>query len=178
MKKVQILKIVVEVSIVGLILFAVLIFFKAVPWMGKFNQMADRIPTTEQFNGIRRMMVILPILGGLTGIIPIIIYLPILWTLRKILISILTDSIFSWQQVALIKRLAVFYLIFTGMIFTFNLIRSISLMFKGTSEKAILALSAGLGSSLSYLITSLIAYILAEIFIAGLKLKEDDELTV
>jgi len=178
MKKIKLLKVLVEISIIGLILFAVFFVVKLSPWMLKFNELSENMPQRADFAKLKVLMLFLPIIASLKIIVPIVFFLVVLIIIRKVLISILTESIFSLKQARLIKKVAVIYLIFTALIFLFNLMIVISVALKSKPELVLKYVSSTLGSSLGYVITSLIAYIIAEVFLVGAKLKQDAELTI
>jgi len=178
MKKIKFLKILVEISIIGLIVIGVFFIIKLSPWMLKFNEFSGNMPQRADFGKLRVLMMFLPILASLKVIIPLIFFTVILIVIRKVLISILSESIFSLKQVRLIKKVALIYLVFTGLIFFFNLIVVVSVALKNKPELALKYVSSTLGNSIGYVITSLIAYIIAEVFLVGTKLKQEAELTI
>lgn len=161
--------------IVGVILFLVI---KLNPWMVKFNDFAGNLPQSGKFDNIKLVIRFLPVLASLKLFIPVFFFISILMHLRKILISFVRDGAFSIIQVALIKRIAVIYLIITTMFFSFNLSIAISAVINGENEVVMKLVASTLIGSLSYLITSLIAYVISEIFLIGFKLRQEADLTV
>lgn len=178
MKKIKLLKVLVEISIIGIILFAIFFLVKLSPWVLKFNELSGNMPQRADFGKLRVLMMFLPILASLKVIIPLVFFTVVLIIIRKVLISILSESIFSLKQARLIKKVALIYLIFTALIFFFNLIVVISVVLKNRPELALKYVSSTLVNSIGYVITSLIAYIIAEVFLVGAKLKQEVELTI
>ncbi|WP_461790294.1 DUF2975 domain-containing protein [Pedobacter sp.] len=179
MKKLKLLKSLLEISIVGLVVFTIYFVFKLNPWFVKFNDFSERLPQQENFNHLRTMMKILPVLASFKMIIPTVFFLVVLITMRKVLIAIIEDGIFSLKQAKLVKKIAGIYLVLTGILFSFNVLVGIpALILKADNSAALKFLFTTLSSSLSYLLTSLIAYVIAEIFFVGMKLREENEYTI
>lgn len=179
MKKLKVLKLLIDISIIGLVIFTVFFVFKLNPWFAKYNNLSERMPQREDFNQLRMIMKIFPILASFKFIIPTAFFLAVLVIMRKVLTAIIKDGFFSLKQVKLVKRIAVIYLILTAILFSFNLLIGIpALLFRGDNASALKFLFTTLSSSLSYLITSLIAYVIAELFLVGMKLREENEFTV
>lgn len=178
MKKIRILKILVDVSILALVALSVFFVVRLSPWMTKFGGFSDNLPQQESFDKLRLTFKFLPILLSLRAVIPLIFFIVLLFFIRKVLVSILKESVFSLRQVKLIRTIATVYLVFSGVLFSFNLLTAISYISKNGSQAVFKAMISTLSSSVGYVITSLVVYIIAEIFLVGVKIREENDLTI
>ncbi|MFN0254097.1 DUF2975 domain-containing protein [Pedobacter ureilyticus] len=178
MKKIKILKVLVDISIVTLFMISVFFLAKLSPWMTKFDNFSDSLPQQESFDKLRLAFRFLPILLSLRAVIPLVFFIVLLFFIRKVLVSILKEAIFSLRQVKFIKTIATVYLVFSGILFLSNLLTAISYVSKNGSQVVFKAVLTTLSGSVGYLITSLVVYIIAEIFLVGAKLREENDLTI
>lgn len=108
-----------------------------------------------------------------------IIYGAILLFLRNMVKAILKEEIFQAYQADQIKKMAKYLLYFAGILIFFNLIFVLAVVNNGT-----ISTIKGVGAILkiaffeSYLFTALIAFGVTEVFISGMKLKQEQELTI
>jgi hypothetical protein len=171
------------VNFVNLAIVLVIIsmaYFLAIglPYVGKFSDMSARLPDTNQFDGIRRMM-------------HFIVYIPLLIMLvvhacigvfflavRRFLNSIISNGVFHVAHANTIRKVAIFFLCLAGVALFFNFIYMLAAFNKGNMvvfEKATLNF---ISIFENYALSALIAFCIAEVFIAGIKLKLENDLTV
>lgn len=168
----------IDLALVLIILSLIFSFAYSVHYANKFAQLSDRLPVNDKFDGIRNSMSTISYLTISKVIVYRIFLAFILFTIRKIVKSILNYGVFQEEHAEKIRKIAIYFMGFAGLLLFFNLIVMIAAFNKGNSS--ILAASALNLISIfeNYVLTSLIAFGIAEVFIAGMKLKQEQDLTI
>ena len=168
----------IDIALVLIVLSIIFSLAYSAHYASKFAQLSERLPSSEKFDGLRNSMSVISYITMSKVIVYRIFLAVILFTIRKIVKSILTYGVFQQENAEKIRKIAVYFLCFAGLLLFFNLIIMLAAFNKGNSR--ILASSALNLISIfeNYVLTSLIAFGIAEVFIAGMKLKQEQELTI
>ncbi|MEE1944714.1 DUF2975 domain-containing protein [Pedobacter sp. KR3-3] len=107
-----------------------------------------------------------------------IFYGIVLFQVRKIIQSILEDGVFQMNQVSMIKRISALYLILAGLALCFNLMLMVASM-QNDNQFMLKASTMNLVSIFErFVLTGLIIMGVAQVFLTGAKIKEEQRLTI
>jgi hypothetical protein len=106
----------------------------------------------------------------ITGIWALVLFIRFIYRINK------TSDIFSWDNVKLLKHLGIMLLIYSLISTTFNIID----VYQASLEVEIKGFSIDYSGSFEFMgiLLGLVALIISEIFSIGLKLREENELTI
>lgn len=150
----------------------------ATPWVHKFSTVVDRLPESEGFDSLKfavkwsAYLLLIPIL------ISRVIFGIVLYQIRKIVKSILVDGVFHASQAARIRRIAYYFLGFACLILCFKLFYTSIALLKGNMKVFTSSLIGLVSIFERYVLPGLIGLGIAEVFISGMKIKEDQDLTI
>jgi hypothetical protein len=111
-------------------------------------------------------------------IIPRILFGIVLFYIRKIVKSILEGDVFRPDQAAMIRKIAYYFLGFACVLLFFNVMITIAALEKGNIKIFQRSLLGLVGIFERYVLTGLIGLGIAEVFISGMKIKEEQDLTI
>ena len=175
------LSLVVKFLDVAIVLVAISLVYWIVynlPYVGKFSEFRERLPASNKFDDVRqRISFIVYFLIFIITVVHAIIAV-LLFAVRRFLKSLINNGIFRLTHANKIRKIAIFFLCLAGLALFFNFIYLLAAFNKGNMP----AFNAGVLSLMkifeNYVVTALIAFSIAEIFIAGIKLQEENDLTV
>lgn len=148
------------------------------PYFEKFQTLSDNMPQSEKFNGIRQTMRWLPFYSIIPTIVVRLLYGFILWQMRKIVRSILNGDIFRPEQAIVIRKIAFWFLAIACVFLFFSGMFSLAAFAKGNMKVLATSLMNLINVFERYVLPGLVGLALAEVFIYGMKIKEEQEFTV
>lgn len=148
------------------------------PYAGKFADFANRLPEDENFNGIRSMFSAITYIAILKVVVMRGFFGIILWNIRKIVKSILNGELFQIEQINRIRKIAIYFLCFAGLLLFFNSIFMLAALNKGNVHGLRASITNLIGIFENYVLTALITFTIVEVFISGTKLKQEQDLTI
>ncbi len=102
----------------------------------------------------------------------------ILFAIRKIVKSILSGGIFQEEHVKKIRKIALSFLYFAGILLFFNFIFMLAAFNKGNDKALSASILNLIGIFENYVLPAVIAFVIAEVFTAGMKLQQEQDLTI
>jgi|GEM_PF-1659506 len=168
----------IVVSIVIIMLFVI---YYGTPHIGKFRLFSESLPNSAGFGKIKFLAGLIPLLV-IARLMPVVLvqvfYAFILWQMRKIVISMLVDDVFRWKQIILIRKIAYWFLGIACIFMLFALLFSLAALEKGNMKVFVASLTTMASIFQRYILSGLISLGLAEVFIYGMKIREEQDLTI
>lgn len=168
----------IDIALVLILLSVIFSLGYAVYYADKFAQLSDRLPSSEKFDGIRNSMNIISYLAMSKVIVYRVFLSIVLFSIRKIVKSILLYGVFQEEHAERIRKIAIYFMCFAGVLLFFNLILILAAFNKGNTNILASSVLNLISIFENYVLTSLIAFGIAEVFIAGMKLKQEQDLTI
>ena len=153
-------------------------FIYATPWVHKFSTFADRLPESGGFDSLKFSVKWIAYILLIPILVSRIIFGVILYQIRKIVKSILEDGVFHADQAARIRKIAYYFLGFASLILCFKLIYIFAALLKGNTKVLTTSLLGLISVFERYVLPALIGLGIAEVFISGMKIKEEQNLTI
>ncbi|MES2653035.1 MAG: DUF2975 domain-containing protein [Bacteroidota bacterium] len=153
-------------------------FIYATPWVHKFSTFAERLPESGGFDSIKFSLKWFAYLALIPILISRIIFGFVLYQIRKIIKSILVDGVFHANQAARIRKIAYYFLGFACLILCFKLMLTLAALLKGNTKVFTTSLIGLVSIFERYVLPGLIGLGIAEVFISGMKIKEEQDLTI
>ena len=177
-KKLTILLRYIEVAIVLTGISLLFVVFYAIPHAEKFNDFSRRLPDYGEFYSLKQILKVVTYAMAFKVVAIRIFYLVILLNIRKILKSILNGYLFQEEQAKMIRGIAIYFLCFAGALFFLNLLLLFIALYSNNPTALTSAITNLVTVFENYALTGLIGYAIAEIFILGVRLKEEQDLTI
>ncbi len=168
----------IDVALILIAASVVVPFIYATPWVLKFSGVAERFPDSGNFDSLRNVLRWSPYLLLIPILISRAIFGIILYQIRKIIKSILEDGVFHSNQAALIRKIAYYFLGFACVILCFRLMYTVAALLKGNMKVFGTSLIGLVSVFERFVLPGLIGLGIAEVFITGMKIKEDQDLTI
>ena len=168
----------IDIALVLILLSVIFSLVYAVYYADKFAQLSDRLPSSEKFDGIRNSMNIISYLAMSKVIVYRVFLSIVLFSIRNIVKSILLYGVFQEEHAERIRKIAIYFMCFAGVLLFFNLILILAAFNKGNTNILASSVLNLISIFENYVLTSLIAFGIAEVFIAGMKLKQEQDLTI
>ena len=168
----------IDIALVLILLSVIFSLGYAVYYAVKFAQLSDRLPSSEKFDGIRNSMSIISYLTMSKVVVYRVFLSIVLFSIRKIVKSILIYGAFQEEHAERIRKIAIYIMCFAGVLLFFNLILILAAYNKGNTKILTSSMLSLISIFENYVLTSLIAFGIAEVFIAGMKLKQEQDLTI
>ncbi|MEJ5995207.1 DUF2975 domain-containing protein [Pedobacter sp. Du54] len=153
-------------------------FIYATPWVNRFSDMADRFPDSGRFDSLKFSIAWFAYLALIPILISRVIFGIVLYQIRKIVKSILIDGVFHENQANRIRKIAYYFLGFACLMLCFKLIYTIAALLKGNMKVFTSSLIGLVSTFERYILPGLIGLGLAEVFMSGMKIKKDQDLTI
>jgi hypothetical protein len=178
-KRLKLLLKLIDIALVIISLSILLLIFYAIKGKENYVNLPAQVAASEKLKGLGMFAVIFAYFNVFKVFAVRILYGVILITIRKVIKSILDEAIFQEEQAQKIKKIAIYFLCFAGLLVLFNLALVFAIYADGKidSFKGIVA-SVKMAVFESYLLTGLIALGLTHIFIAGMNLRKEQDLTI
>lgn len=168
----------IDIALVLIVLSVIFSLGYSAHYANKFAQLSDRLPSSNKFDGIRSSMSIISYLAMSKVIVYRVFLAIILFAIRKIVKSILLHGAFQQEHAEKIRKIAIYFMCFAGLLLFFNLILMLAAFNKGNNRVLAASILSLISIFENYVLTSLIAFGIAEVFTAGMKLKQEQELTI
>lgn len=168
----------IEVALLLIAASIIISFFYLSPYQQKFSLLADRLPNSQRFDSFRSLYKSITYLYVFAAIIPRILFAIVLFYVRKIVKSILDGGVFRADQASMIRKVAYYFLGFACLLLFFNIMVTIASLQKGNMRVFQASLQGLLSIFERYVLTGLIGLSIAEVFISGMKIKEEQDLTI
>jgi hypothetical protein len=168
----------IEVAIILTGVSLIFVVFYAVPKAEKFNDFSKRLPDFGGFDSLRQALKLVTYAMAFKVIAIRVFYLVILLNIRKILKSILNGELFQAEQAKTIRIIAIYFLCFAGALIFLNLLLMFTAITKDNHQALMSAIANLVSIFENYLLTGLIGFAIAEAFILGAKLKQEQDLTI
>ncbi len=168
----------IEVALLLIAASIVISFFYLSPYQGKFSALADRLPSSPKFDSFRSLYKLTTYFYLFVAIVPRILFAIVLFYIRKIVKSILEGDVFRADQAKMIRKIAYYFLGFACLLLFFNVMVTIASLQKGNMKVFQASLLSLLGVFERYVLTGLIGLGIVEVFISGMKIKEEQDLTI
>ncbi|RYG18462.1 MAG: DUF2975 domain-containing protein [Chitinophagaceae bacterium] len=153
-------------------------FIYATPWVQKFWDLSDRFPDSDKFDSIKMSIRWFAYLALIPILISRVIFGIVLYEIRKIVKSILVEGVFHANQAARIRKVAYYILGIACLILFFKLTYTGAALLKGNMKVFTTSLVGVVSVFERYVLPGLITLGIAEVFISGTKIKEDQDLTI
>ena len=153
-------------------------FIYANPWAEKFSGFADSLPQSKGFDSLRFFFGWITYISLIPILLSRVLFAFVLYQIRKIVKSILEGGVFRADQAARIRKIAYYFLGFACIILLFKLLFTLAALFKGNTKVFTTALISLISVFERYVLPGLIGLGLAEVFISGMRIKEDQDLTI
>ena len=144
----------------------------------KFSDFADRLPSSGKFDSLRLGFKSISYVMLIPIVIVRVLYGIVLYQIRKIVKSILSGGVFRADQASRIRKIAYYFLGFACILLFINIIITFSAYQKGNMKVFTSSLLGLVGVFERYVLTGLIGLGIAEVFISGMKIKEEQDLTI
>lgn len=168
----------VDVSIVLIILSIIFTFFYSLPYANKFSKFADNLPQSDKFDNLRSVFGLITYLSILKTALIRGIFIIVLIMIRRVLKSMITNGLFGDGLQNKIRKIAMFFLYLACLLMFFNFFYLLAAIGKGNVNLIMSALLNFIGIFERYVITALIGFSLVEVFIAGMRLKKENDLSI
>lgn len=153
-------------------------FIYATPWVNKFSDFADRLPDSRGFDSLKFSITWFAYFALIPILISRVVFGVVLYQIRKIVKSILVDGVFHENQANRIRKIAYYFLGFACLVLCFKFIFTLAALFKGNTKVFTTSLIGLVSTFERYVLPGLIGLGLAEVFISGMKIKQDQDLTI
>jgi hypothetical protein len=168
----------IEVALVLIFISIVYTFVKSVSYASKFSGLSDSLPSSEKFDTLRSFFNTITYLVILKAVLLRGFSIVILIIIRNILKSIIDGGAFQEKHENKIRKIATLFLWFAAVLLFFNFIFMLAAFNKGHMPLFWNSVTNFIGIFERYLLPALLAFGIAEVFIAGMKLKKENDLTI
>ncbi len=168
----------IDLTLILIVASVIISFIYMNTYSGKFSNFAENLPSSNKFDSLRVNFKWLAFKMLIPKIISRLLYGAVLLYLRRIVKSILEGGIFQSNQATMIRKIAYYFLIFACLLLCFNLILMLAALVKGNMRYFTTSLLGFIGIFEQYVLPGLIGLGIAEVFISGMKIKKDQDLTI
>ncbi|WP_182921132.1 DUF2975 domain-containing protein [Pedobacter planticolens] len=168
----------IDLTLLLIIASIIITFFYMNMYSRKFSDFANQLPGSDSFDNLKLNFKWITFKALLPKIVSRLLYGAVLFYLRKIVKSILNGGVFQSNQAIMIRKIAYYFLIFACLLLFFNLMLMTVAIVKGNMRYFTSSLLGFIGIFEQYVLPGLIGLGIAEVFISGMKIKEEQDLTI
>lgn len=166
-----------DVALFLIIISGLYLISRIWPSINKFSGLADQLPQSQRFLEIRNFYNVIGYFAVIKVIVSRGFFGIVIYQIRKVVSSVLHTGAFNLTQAKMIRKLAMLFLIVAGALLFFNFIFLLAALNK--NREFVMAAVNGFFSILeNYVVGAVVAFVLAEIFNAGIRLKQENELSI
>ena len=177
-KRLTLLLNIINVALALIFLSIILSFVYVMPYADKFSKLANNLPQSYKFDGIRIWMNLITYIAISKTVVFRLFFAFVLFTIRKMVQSILIGGVFQEEHSRKIRKIALYFLYFAGILLFFNFIFMLVAFNKGNTNALRTSILNLIVIFENYVLPSIIAFGIAEVLTAGMKLQQEQDLTI